>query len=99
MHNMMLTAAFTAIIVSGAIGSRAETGALPAHAAPAGLQSIEGASGGRLLVGDLPNQASTDAAFRAGLKSVRSGYFDSAPSLVGVVRTADGRVTIAPFTA
>jgi len=99
MHSLLFASLLLTFTLRPAFAGQSRTGTLPAHSAPEGLKSIDSPNGGRLLVGTLTKQSSTDAAFRAGLAKLRHGYFDTAPNLVGVVRSRDESVTIAPFTA
>ncbi|MCW3052970.1 MAG: hypothetical protein JWN14_2140 [Chthonomonadales bacterium] len=99
MRSLLLAFAFIAFASSAALAGQSRAGTLPGHVAPGGLKSIDIPEGGRLLVGGLSKQSSTDAAFRTSLGTIRQGYFDAALNLVGVVRNKDQSVTIAPFTA
>ena len=99
MRRLFFALATIAFTTPAGVAAAAPSGALPAHAAPSGLHSIDGTDGGRLLVGALSKQSSTDAAFRAALRTIRGGYFDTTPNLVGVVRSTDQSLTIAAFTA
>jgi len=76
---------------------RARAAALPAHGVPAGMRSIDDAGGGRILVGGLGGVGSGET-FRAGLRRI-SDYFSHTLRLASVVRSSDGRITMAAFDA
>jgi hypothetical protein len=81
----------------GAAATTAAQAALPARPAPAGVHSIDDASGGRIIVGGVGPVTGPGDAFRAGLRRVR-GYFSSM-QLESVVRSKDGTLTIGLFRA
>ena len=99
MHRLLIALVFLVLSTPAGVANAAPSDALPGRAAPSGMQSIDGAQGGRLLAAALSNQPSTDAAFRAGLATIRGRYFDAPATVVGAVRSTDQRVTIAAFTA
>jgi len=99
MRRLLLALAFIALSTPAGVANAAPSGALPDRAAPSALRSVDGTEGGRLLTGPLSKQPSTDAAFRAGLATIRGRYFDTPATVVGVVRSTDQRVSIAAFTA
>jgi len=94
--NVRLRVAFYTLAF-GAAATTAAQAALPVRPAPAGLRSIDDASGGRIIVGGLGPVAGPGDAFRAGLHRVR-GYFSSM-QLENVVRSKDGTLTMGLFRA
>jgi hypothetical protein len=93
-----LVACVAAVAVcAGASPVRAQSTSLPAHRAPAGMRSIEDSGGGRILTGGLGGVGSGET-FRAGLHRI-SDYFSHTLRLASVVRSNDGRITMAAFDA
>jgi hypothetical protein len=90
--------AFAGAIAFGcaALGAAA-TANLPAAATPGGLHALDGARGGRIVMGSLSGVTSPDAAFLLGLQRMH-GYFDRA-HLAGAVRSVDGTTTLGQFSA
>jgi len=93
-----LVAGMAAVAVCAAVSPvPAQTTSLPARGAPAGMRSIDDAGGGRILIGGLGSVGSGQT-FRAGLHRI-SGYFSQTLRLASVVRSTDGRITMAAFDA
>jgi hypothetical protein len=87
-----------AFAVCGSVSPvRAQTNALPARGAPSGMRSIDDAGGGRILLGGLGGVGAGQT-FRAGLHRI-SDYFSHTLRLASVVRSNDGRITMAAFDA
>ena len=89
-------AALAVAVVASPAGAR--PGDLPAHVAPSGMRSLDDAGGGRILIGALGANVAQSDAFRTGLHRI-GGYFSHSMHLESVVRSNDGRITMASFDA